>query len=357
MLSVVLPVYNEKDNIRPMIEAIFKALREGDIVAELIVVDDSSPDGTAAIAQEMAGQYPGLRVMVRKGERGAASAVLRGFEAAKYDIVLAIDADFSHPPELIPRLFWPLHEGKADIAVASRYIKGGSVGDWPFRLRAVSKGATSLGRLVTSVKDPMSGYFALKKSVIDGVKLKTRSCKILLEILAKGNYDKVVEVPFTFADRKAGASKIENRRMKDYLVHLMTLLFARNSRLLKFVKFCTVGAVGAVINLSILYSLTEWFRVWYIISAAAAAAVAVTSNYVLNKVWTFKFRTTGKAVVAVSYTKFITVSVFGMGLNLLLLYVFVDRLHIWYIFSQILAISGVAVWNYFGSTMWAFKRK
>lgn len=357
MLSVVLPVYNENANIRPMIEAIFKVLREGNIVAELIVVDDSSPDGTAAIAQEMTGQYPDLRIIVRKGERGAASAVLRGFEAARYGIVLTIDADFSHPPELIPRLFQPLRDGMADIAVGSRYIKGGSVGDWPFRLRAISNGATYLGRLVTSVKDPMSGYFALKKAVIDGVELKTRSCKILLEILAKGNYNNVAEVPFTFADRKAGSSKIENRRMKDYLVHLMTLLFARNSRSLKFVKFCTVGAIGAVINLAILYSLTEWFKVWYLISAAVAAGVAVTSNYVLNKVWTFKFRTTGKAVVAVSYTKFITVSLFGMGLNLLLLYVFVDRLHIWYIFSQILAISGVAAWNFFGSTTWAFKRK
>jgi dolichol-phosphate mannosyltransferase len=356
LLSVILPVYNEKENIRGIIESIFRVLRGAHLDAELIVVDDSSPDGTADLARRMTGEYHDLRVIVRAGERGAASAVLRGFEAAKGDIVLAMDADFSHPPELIPMLVQPLQEGKAEIAVASRYVKGGSVGDWPFKLRAISKGATALGRLVTRVKDPMSGYFALKQSVIEGVKLKTRSCKILLEILAKGNYSNVVEVPFTFKDRKSGESKTENRRMKDYLVHLMTLLFAKNSRLLRFVKFCTVGAIGAVINLAILYSLTEWSRVWYIISAAVAAGVAVTSNYILNKVWTFRFAAAGKAVVVFSYTKFIAVSVFGMGLNLTLLYLLVDRLHIWYIFSQIIAISAVAVWNYFGSATWAFKR-
>jgi dolichol-phosphate mannosyltransferase len=356
LLSVILPVYNEKDNIRAIIEAIFRVSWENHLEAELIVVDDSSPDGTAGIAEAMIPAHPDLRVIVRKGERGAASAVLKGFEAARYNVVLAMDADFSHPPELIPELVRPLAEGNAQISVASRYAKGGNVGNWPVKLRAISRGATALGRLVTEVKDPMSGFFALRKSVIQGVKLKTPSCKILLEILAKGNYDKVVEVPFTFRDRRAGESKIENRRMKDYFIHLLTLLLAPNSRFLRFVKFCTVGAIGTVINLAILYSLTEFASVWYIFSAAVAAGVAVTSNYILNKVWTFRFAAAKNAAVAISYTKFITVSVAGMGINLTLLYILVDRLHIWYIFSQIIAISAVAVWNYTGSALWAFKR-
>ena len=355
MLSAVLPVYNEKDNIRPIIEAFFKVVRERGIVSELIVVDDNSPDGTAKIAQEMTAEHPELRVIVRTGERGAATAVLRGFEAARHDILLTIDADFSHPPELIPALIEPLRQGKAEIAVASRYVKGGGVGDWPLRLRLASRGATALARLVTGVRDPMSGYFALRRSVIQNVQLNPRSCKVLLEILAKGNYKTVAEVPFTFVDRKAGQSKLENRRMKDYLVHLFLLLFACNSRFLKFAKFCTVGAIGAVINLAVLYGLTEGLGVWYIVSAAVAAAVAVTSNYFLNKVWTFRYATSGRTAVAVTYTKFITVSIFGMGINLVVLYLLVDRLNIWYISSQIIAISVVAVWNWFGSSVWAFK--
>jgi dolichol-phosphate mannosyltransferase len=144
--------------------------------------------------------------------------------------------------------------------------------------------------------------------------------------------------------------------MKDYLAHLFLLLFACNSRFLKFAKFCTVGAFGAVINLAVLYGLTERLGVWYIVSAAVAAGVAVTSNYILNKIWTFRYATFGRTAVAVTYTKFITVSIFGMGINLVVLYLLVDRLHIWYIFSQIIAISVVAVWNWFGSSMWAFRR-
>ena len=211
-----------------------------------------------------------------------------------------------------------------------------------------------LAKLVTHVKDPMSGFFALKRSVVDDVKLDARGYKIGLEILAKGVYNNVVEVPFVFVDRKAGVSKMNNRIMREYLAQLFSVLFARNSRLLRFGKFCIVGASGALVNLMVLYVLTEFLSIWYIVSAALAFCAAVTSNYVLNETWTFHVAHSKRRTTIFSYTKFLAVSVLGLAINLALLFVLVERFRLWYILAQVFAIAAVTGWNYYGSASWAF---
>jgi dolichol-phosphate mannosyltransferase len=352
-ISIIIPTYNEKENIRKIIPEIDKNMDDYDY--EILVVDDDSPDGTWKTAEKMSKEYPAVKVIRRKDERGLSSAVIKGFKMAKGDILCVIDADLSHPPSKLPEVIKPIIEGVGEMVIASRYTEGGGTEGWPAKRRMISKSATLLARFVTSVKDPMSGFIALKKEVIKGVKLNPIGYKIGLEIIARGNYKNIVEVPFIFKDRKYGESKLKGTVMREYISHLFSLLFARNSQFKTFVKFCTVGATGTMVNLAVLYTTVEFFLIHYMIGATLAFVVAVTSNYIFNKFWTFKYEAKKTIDTAYSYGVFVGVSVIGLGINLIALYFLVEFFNIWYIFAQILAIIVAMSWNFVGSKTWAFK--
>ena len=216
MLSVVVPTYNEAGSIPKLAERLRAALdgREW----ELVVVDDGSPDGTAEVAAALAPRIP-VNVVRRAGKAGLASAVVAGFDAARGDILVVMDADLSHPPETVPALAAAIDAG-ADLAVGSRYVKGGGVMDWPWRRRVVSRIACLMGNALVPVRDATSGFFALRRSVVDGVKLNPIGFKIGFEVIARGRYAKVVEVPYTFRDRELGASKFGQREIMQYVVQL-----------------------------------------------------------------------------------------------------------------------------------------
>ena len=216
MLSVVIPTYNEAGSLPMLAERLHAALAGRDW--ELVVVDDGSPDGTADVAAALAPRIP-VRVVRRPGTAGLASAVLAGFDAARGDVLLVMDADLSHPPEVVPALAAAI-DGGADLAVGSRYVRGGGVMDWPFKRRAVSRIACLMGNALVPVRDATSGFFALRRSVISGVKLNPIGFKIGFEVIARGHYRKVVEVPYTFRDRELGASKFGRREIAQYVVQL-----------------------------------------------------------------------------------------------------------------------------------------
>lgn len=216
MLSVVVPTYNEAGSLPKLAERLHAALVGVDW--ELVVVDDGSPDGTADVAAALAPRIP-VRVVRRAGKAGLASAVVAGFEAARGDVLLVMDADLSHPPEVVPALLDAIEHG-ADLAVGSRYVKGGGVMDWPLKRRAVSRVACLMGNLLVPVRDATSGFFALRRSVVEGVKLNPIGFKIGFEVIARGRYKKVVEVPYTFRDRELGASKFGRREIVQYVVQL-----------------------------------------------------------------------------------------------------------------------------------------
>ncbi len=216
MLSVIVPTYNEAGSLPTLAERLHVALAGRDW--ELIVIDDGSPDGTADIAAGLAPRIP-VRVVRRAGKAGLASAVVAGFEAARGDVLLVMDADLSHPPEVVPALADAIGEG-ADLAVGSRYVKGGGVQDWPLRRRVVSRVACLMGSILVPVRDSTSGFFALRRGVIDGVRLNPIGFKIGFEVIARGHYKKVVEVPYTFRDRELGASKFGRREIVQYVVQL-----------------------------------------------------------------------------------------------------------------------------------------
>lgn len=222
-VSIVTPTYNEQENIPVLAERVFNSLEKAGVDGELIVVDDNSPDGTGQVAEELKGKYK-VKVVHRKGKEGLSSAVLAGFKAAESPVLAVIDADLSHPPEVLPGMLKRIQEGKAELVFASRNIPGGGVEGWPLIRKLTSRGATLLARPVTSATDPMSGYFMLKKEVIDGVELNPRGFKIGLEILVKGKYKGYGEVPIMFIDRQAGESKLNTKEYINYVLHLFDLM-------------------------------------------------------------------------------------------------------------------------------------
>jgi dolichol-phosphate mannosyltransferase len=185
---------------------------------ELIIVDDGSPDGTADLAESYADVHP-VVVVRRPGKAGLASAVLAGFAKARGDVLVVMDADLSHPPEAVPRLVGAIEDG-ADLAVGSRYVAGGGTEDWPLQRRVVSRAACLIGNVLVPIRDCTSGFFAIRKSALEGVKLNPIGFKIGFEVMARGHYKKAVEIPYVFRDRELGKSKFGRREIGQYLVQL-----------------------------------------------------------------------------------------------------------------------------------------
>jgi dolichol-phosphate mannosyltransferase len=211
-LSIIVPTYNEAENVRELIERVEASLKGLDF--EVIVVDDSSPDGTAEIAEELGKIYGNVKVVKRPRKMGLASAVLDGMKVAKHELIAVMDADLQHPPELLPKLLEKAREGY-DIVVASRYVEGGGIEEWGFWRRLISRGATFLAHAflpkTRGVKDPMSGFFLFRRGVVEGIELNPIGYKLLLEVLVKGRYEKVIEVPYVFKVRKRGKANWGSR--------------------------------------------------------------------------------------------------------------------------------------------------
>jgi len=216
VISIIVPTYNEAASLPILAERLGTSLGGRDW--ELVVVDDGSPDGTADIAERLAPRLP-VRVVRRSQKSGLASAVMAGFTAARGDLLVVMDADLSHPPEVVPALVDAV-VGGADLAVGSRYVRGGGTADWPLRRRVVSRVACILGNLLVPVRDATSGFFALRRAAIDDVRLNAIGFKIGFEVIARGRFRKIVEVPYVFRDREHGASKFGRREIAQYLVQL-----------------------------------------------------------------------------------------------------------------------------------------
>jgi len=216
VISVVVPTYNEADSVTGLAERLARSLAGRDW--ELLIVDDASPDGTAEVAAALAPRLP-VRVLRRAGKAGLASAVLAGFADSRGDVLVVMDADLSHPPEVVPALVDAL-DGGADLAMGSRYVAGGSIAGWPLRRRVVSRVACFIGGLLVPVRDATSGFFALRRRILDGARLNAIGFKIGFEIVARARAGRIVEVPYTFRDRAAGRSKFTSREIGQYLVQL-----------------------------------------------------------------------------------------------------------------------------------------
>jgi len=288
VLSIILPTYNERENIGVLLERIDRALRAAGIPYEVVIVDDNSPDGTAGFAEELSKTYP-IRVVRRPGKLGLSSAVLDGFKVSRGRFIAVMDADLQHPPEVLPKMIEKLVNHECDVVVASRYTEGGSVGNWSFLRRLVSWGAILVARVllpkVREVRDPMSGYFMFRREVVEDSisEMNPRGFKILLEVLVKGKVGKVCEVPYTFGRRYLGKSKLGPSEILNYLMHVLDLSP-------EYVRFTIVGAIGTVVNLGVLALLRYLLGIPHAIASAIAIEASIINNFILNDAWTFRRR-------------------------------------------------------------------
>lgn len=292
-ISVILPTYNEAENVKvliPRLKEVLEGLVGGSY--EVIVVDDDSPDGTAEVAAKTAGSLgigDRVRVIVRRGQRGLATAVLEGFRASRGEFLVVMDADLQHPPEKVAEIYRQLVNG-ADIVVASRFVRGGGdPGLTPLR-RLASRAAALMGKLLVPqirvLSDPMSGFFGLRKSVIEGEvdHMKPRGYKILLEVMVRGRYsrERVAEIPFVFMRRAYGKSKLGLKEVFDYALHLLSL---NNYRILKFML---VGTSGVLVNEGVLWLLHYWLGVPVAFASPVAIELSILNNFTLNSLITFR---------------------------------------------------------------------
>jgi dolichol-phosphate mannosyltransferase len=355
MISIVIPTYNERDNIIPLVERLSRTLASHDY--EILLVDDNSKDGTIDIAANLSEKYP-VKIMVRTKERGLATAVLHGFRYAQGDIIGVMDADLQHPPEINADLLKAL-EKEADIAIASRYVPGGGCPNWGLIRRIISKGALSIAHMLLpstrKVKDPMSGFFMFKRENMGNTDFKPIGYKILLEMLVMGNFKNIVEVPFMFEDRSTGASKMKARQQIDYLNHIFSLM-RRKGETTRLIKFVAVGVSGIIVNQGILWLLTEFGGLPYYISSLFAIEASIISNFTVNDYFTFSDRRTGKTKSFFSrLLKFNITCVAGAAIQYGILVLLTSVVGINYLISNLIGIIVAFIWNYSLSLVWTWK--
>jgi dolichol-phosphate mannosyltransferase len=353
-LSIIVPTYNEKDNLTPLVTRIHQAMAGRDY--EIIIVDDNSKDGTIDIANGLTAKYP-VKVFVRREERGLATAVIHGIQKASGSIIGVMDADLQHPPEVLPKLAAAI-EGGADMVFGSRYIKGGGCPNWSITRKIVSKVALMIAHILLpssrQVKDPLAGYFMFRRANVDVAKLKPIGYKISLEVMLVGKFRNIVEVPFIFEERSAGQSKLNSRQQIDYIKHVFSLM-RRTGEFWRFIKFISVGVSGTGVNegvLSLVATFTNWNAKLQLIPGIE---VSIVTNFLLNDFFTFADRRRGKAgSFFARMGKYNLIALAGAFINwgiAALLEHFGLNIYL----SNFIGIIVAFLWNYFFSTIWAWK--
>ena len=292
-LSLVVPTYEEADNISGLLRGLHAALSASRVGFEIIVVDDNSPDETWRIAVGLTAEIPQLTVIRRREATGLATAVIGGWSYARGRLLGAIDGDGQHPPDVIVDLLASMKEG-ADVAVASRHLPEGGMVGWSPARRLLSRGAQTLGQLllpgtVGRVTDPMSGYFLLRRDIVAATEMDPVGYKILLEVLARCDVNRLVESPYVFLQRTAGRSKVAVRHYINYLRHLLRLrVYPLRSRALG--RYLAVTGVALVLDAAVfvaLFDLSGWNLTR---SAAIAGETGILFTALLHDLWTFAGR-------------------------------------------------------------------
>ena len=374
-VSIIIPTYNESQNIINILKSIGSNLPKN-LLTQAIIVDDNSPDGTGKIVEDYMKNLKKManytiEVIHRKAKDGLGSAILNGIQHAKGDTIVVMDSDFSHPPQIIPKLIESVKKYQFDIAVASRYIKGGNIQGWSLKRKIMSKFATLIAKkgLGIDAKDPMSGFFAFKKNILNGLNIDAIGYKILLEILVKTKNVTITEIPYTFQDREFGSSKLNFKTILDYYKSVWKLyrygkpLEKQEKRssvkfLSKAARFYTVGASGFVVNyvISLLFAggISD---MWYLHATIIGITASITTNFILNKAWTFSDRDFRIKKTLTQYGKFVMFSSLGALVQLGMVYFLVDNIQISYPLALILAVMTAAFGNFVLNKKWTFREK
>ena len=374
-VSIIIPTYNESRNIVGILKSIGENLPKN-ITAEAIVVDDNSPDLTGKIVEEylknvkkIAGYT--MDIIHRTSKNGLSSAILSGVQRAKGDTIVVMDSDFSHPPQIIPKMIESLKKYQCDMVVASRYINGGKIKGWTLKRKIMSKVATLIATkgLGVKTKDPMSGFFAFKKNILKEINFDAIGYKILLEILVKKSGIAVKEIPYTFENRSFGSSKLDSSTVTDYFKSVWKLYkFGKSEekgekrKSVRFIskasRFYTVGLSGFGVNylISLLFAggISD---MWYLHANLIGIIASITTNFLLNKTWTFGDRDFSKKRTLKQYGKFVTFSSLGALVQLGMVFYLVDGYGLSYPVSLVFAVLTAAFGNYVLNKKYTFKEK
>jgi dolichol-phosphate mannosyltransferase len=394
--SIIIPTYNESENILRLISEIEKKLPTSDFT-EIVIVDDNSPDGTGKLVENYIHEQKSttekegsdktknyqIKIVHRTGKNGLIPAIMDGVKQSSGMNVIIMDADFSHPPEVIPKMMQELKMNPHSIIIGSRYIEGGKVVGWPKKRRLLSMGASILARFglnVRRVKDPMSGLFALPRQLIENISIDTKGYKILLEILVKNKEIPTKEIPYTFIDRQSGKSKMDRNVIMNYAEAIwqlyrhgpksgqVTINEKVNKRSVLFLskvgRYYTVGISGLIINYIVSFLLANdvansirlLSNIWYLEASIIGAAISFTSNFFFNKYWTFEDRRFEMRSTARQYASFIGMSAIGLIIQVALLYYMVENL-VPYRISLIVAITVATTINFILNKKFTFKEK
>lgn len=351
--SLVLPTYKEVNNIEKIVKLLTEIL--DNIIPnqyELIVVDDDSPDLTWKIAQDLMPQYPQLKVMRRTQEKGLSTAVIRGWQVAKGEILGVIDADLQHPPEVLVKLWTEITRG-ADLAVASRHVEGGGVSEWSVIRRFLSRGAQMLGLIILPevigrISDPMSGYFLVRREAIANKCLSPVGYKILIEVVARGKIRWIAEAPYVFREREAGESKVTTKQYLEYIQHLLKLRFSL-WQIKRFIRFGLVGFSGVFVDMAIFYLLRDFLGLGLTRSAIFSSEVAILNNFFWNDLWTFgdiSSQQKGVKKQVKRFLKFQVICLAGLILNVLIVNILYNIFGVNEYVAKLIAIAIVTVWNF-----------
>jgi len=374
-VSIIIPTYNESQNIIKVLKSIGEFLPKN-ILAEAIVIDDNSPDGTGKIVENYLNEFKRITgytidVIHRTAKRGLSSAILSGIQQAKGDTIVVMDSDFSHPPQIIPRMLDALRKYRCDIVVASRYVKGGKISGWSLKRKLMSKLATVIAKkgLGVSTLDPMSGFFAFKRPIIKGLKFDAIGFKMLLEILVKTKGVTVREIPYTFTDRQFGSSKVSLATAVDYAKSVWRLYRFGKSEikqekrtsvrfLSKAARFYTVGASGLGVNYLISFLFAGGFSdMWYLHANIIGIITSMTTNFILNKYWTFEDKDFSTKKTLSQYGRFVGFSSLGALVQLGMVFSLVEGSQIAYPIALVLAVLTAAFGNFVLNKKWTFKEK
>lgn len=358
LVSIVIPTYNERENLRPLIDELANVLVGLDW--EVIIVDDDSPDGTAAVARELAAERSYVRAIQRIGRRGLSSACIEGMLASSARYLAVMDGDRQHDPSILPQMIARLQRSEARLVVGSRYVSGGAVGEWSLARRAISRFATFIGRSVVppELHDPMSGFFVLHRSLLDEVvrNLSGLGFKLLLDIAATARKPLAVqEVPFVFRLRTAGASKLDSLVAWEYAMLLADKLFGRYVPV-RFLAFAAIGSVGVLVHLSILTLAFRVGRIQFVTAQALAVSISMVFNYAVNNLLTYRDRRRTGAQWFTGLLSFALACSVGAGANVgIAAYLFRRRAE--WVLAAVAGVIVGAVWNYAITSVYTWGRK
>ncbi len=358
VLSVVVPTFNERDNVSKLYRKLETTLKG--IAWEVVFVDDNSPDGTWQVVRELARQDGRVRCIRRIGRRGLSGACIEGILASCAPYAAVMDADLQHDETQLPKMLEVLQSGAAELVVGSRYIEGGSADSFNKHRASASAFATEVAKRALGVKvaDPMSGFFMIRRDRFEQLapELSTQGFKILLDIIATARGKlATVEVPFTFGSRLHGESKLDSMVALDFLGLVLAKL-TNDVVSLRFLLFAMVGGTGLFVHLTTLFLALNVFDLPFAEAQAAGAFVAMTSNFILNNFLTYRDqRLKGFAILGGLLAFYVVCSV-GLFANVGVAFSVYDQEPIWWLAGAAGALMGV-VWNYAMSGLFVWRKR